>query len=404
MNGDLMNDFTFYSPTEFVFGCGMTDHVGEKLQPKGYKRVLLVYGKGSVVRSGTLDRVKKSLEAQGIEYADLAGVRPNPEVNQVREGIDIARAFDADCVLAVGGGSTIDCAKAISIGVYYDGDVWDFFSGKATATKCLPVCCVLTIPAAGSEGSNSCVISNDEINEKNGLGNELFRPVVSIMDPELTFTLPQYQTAAGITDMIAHICERYFSGAPAVPVTDNIACGLIRAIIDSAEKLVDNPQDYDARANIMWAGTLAHNDLAGCGRAKGGRAGGWESHALEHALSAINPKVAHGAGLAVIMPAWMRYVWHEDPQRFLSFGYDVFGIEPKDGLDSSIEEAVESMIAELQDFFARQTMPTTLGELGFTEADVDTLVDIVIAAKGNPFGVFKPLAAEDAKAIYLSAF
>ena len=239
-----MNDFTFYSPTEFVFGRGITDSVGEKLSQKGYKRVLLVYGKGSVVRSGTLDRVKKSLAASHIEFSDLSGVRPNPEVNQVREGIEIARSFNADCLLAVGGGSTIDCAKAISIGVPYEGDVWDFFSGKTVASECLPVCCVLTIPAAGSEGSNSCVISNDAENKKNGLGNELFRPVVSLMDPELTFTLPPYQTGAGITDMIAHICERYFSGAPAVPVTDNIACGLIRAIIDSAEKLVDDPSDY----------------------------------------------------------------------------------------------------------------------------------------------------------------
>lgn len=403
MNGDIMNDFTFYSPTEFVFGRGITDHCGEKLAAKGYQRVLLVYGQGSVVRSGTLDRVKASLDAQGIAYTDLSGVRPNPEVTQVREGIDIARAFDADCLLAVGGGSTIDCAKAISIGVFYDGDVWDFFSGKAKATTCLPVCCVLTIPAAGSEGSNSCVISNDKQNEKNGLGNELFRPVVSLMDPELTFTLPQYQTGAGVTDMIAHVCERYFSGAPAVAVTDNIACGLIRAIMVSADKVRENPQDYDARANIMWAGTLAHNDLAGCGRAKGGRAGGWESHALEHALSALNPHVAHGAGLAVLMPAWMRYVWREDPQRFISFAHDVFGLELKDDSDSSVEETVNAAIDKLQGFFARQGMPTTLHELDFSEEDIDTLVNIVVAAKGDPFGVFKPLSAQDAKAIYLSA-
>lgn len=399
-----MNDFTFYSPTEFVFGRSMTDRVGEKLHAKGYKKVLLVYGQGSVVRSGTLDRVKKSLDACSITYADLPGVRPNPEVHKVREGIEIARSCNAECVLAIGGGSTIDCAKAISIGVFYDGDVWDFFSGKAVAAKCLPVCCVLTIPAAGSEGSNSCVISNDELNEKNGLGSELFRPVVSIMDPELTFSLPQYQTGAGITDMIAHICERYFSGALAVPVTDNIACGLIRAIIDSAEILVTDPRNYDARANIMWAGTLAHNDLAGCGRAKGGRAGGWESHAMEHALSAVNPKVAHGAGLAVIMPAWMRYVWREDSSRFVSFAHDVFGIELKNNKESSIAETVLAAIDELQDFFARQTMPTTLGELGFSVSDVDKLVDIVVAAKGNPFGVFKPLTDSDVKAIYLSAF
>ena len=401
-----MNDFTYYAPTKFVFGRGMTDATGEKLAEAGFSRVLVVYGQGSVVRSGVLDRVRASLAGADIEYVELSGVRPNPEVGLVREGISRARSFSADCILAVGGGSVIDCAKAIAFGVPHEGDVWEFFEKKATIEAAVPVACVLTIPAAGSEGSNSCVISNDECNMKTGVNSDLFRPRLAIMDPELTFTLPAYQTGAGVTDMIAHICERYFSGVGAVPVTDNIACGLVRAIIDAAGLLVDSPEDYDARANIMWSGMLAHNDLAGCGRSlnPAGRAGGWESHALEHAMSALNPQVTHGAGLAVILPAWMRYVWREDPQRFLDFGYDVFGIEPVDGRGISTEAAVEGTIEELQDFFARQGMPTTMGELGFAPEDVDALVGIVEAAKGLPFGCFKKLDAADVKAIYLSAF
>lgn len=400
-----MNDFTYYSPTKFVFGRGKTDHVGELLADRGLSRVLVVYGQGSVVRSGVLERVKASLAAAGIDCSELSGVRPNPEVGLVRTGIEQARAYGADCVLAVGGGSVIDCAKAIAFGVPYQGDVWDFFEKKAVIEAALPVACVLTIPAAGSEGSNSCVISNDALDMKTGVNSDLFRPEIAVMDPELTFTLPAYQTAAGITDMIAHICERYFSGVGAVPVTDNIACGLVRAIIDAAEVLVDDPCDYDARANIMWAGMLAHNDLAGCGRSldPASRAGGWESHALEHALSAYDPSVTHGAGLAVVMPAWMRFVWREDPQRFLDFGSEVFGIEAVDGRDVSIAAAVEGTIDELQDFFARQGMPTTLGELGFVPQDVDRLADIVVETKGVPFGCFKKLTADDIRAIYASA-
>lgn len=401
-----MNDFTYYSPTEFFFGRGVTDKVGQKLAARGYRHALVVYGQGSVVRTGTLDRVKASLAEAGVKVEELAGVRPNPEVGLVREGIEIARARRVDCILAVGGGSTIDCAKAVAFGAPYDGDVWDFFSKKATIAEALPVACVLTIPAAGSEGSNSCVISNDELGMKTGVNSDLFRPVLAVMDPELTFTLPTFQTGAGVTDMIAHICERYFSGVGAVPVTDNIACGLIRAIMDAAEVLVDDPQNYDARANIMWAGTLAHNDLAGCGRSANpaGRAGGWESHALEHEMSAFDPSIAHGAGLAVIMPAWMRYVWREDPQRFLDFAWDVFGLEPKDGREPSIEETVLTAIDELQDFFARQGMPTTMGELGLTSEDVDKLLPTLAKNKGEVFGGFKKLTMEDAKAIYLSAF
>lgn len=402
-----MNDFVFNSPTKFVFGKNATDQVGQRCAELGFKRVLLVYGKGSVVRTGTLDRVKASLKAAGIEAVELAGVRPNPELQQVREGIELARKENVDAVLPVGGGSTIDAGKAIAFGALYEGDVWDFFCGKAKVAECLPIACVLTIPAAGSEASSSCVISNDDLGAKRGTNSDLFRPRLAILDPVLTFTLPAYQTAAGVTDMIAHICERYFSGTGASEVTDNIATGLIRALMEQAPKALAEPEDYDARADIMWAGTLAHNDLAGCGHsaAPEARAGGWESHGLEHELSAFDPAITHGAGLAVIMPAWMRYVWPQDPARFLKFALQVFDIEPIDDEDSeAIEDAVTAAIDELQAFFVDMGMPRKLGELGIKPQDIDAIVAGLEATKGKEFGGFKKLTMQDARNIYESAF
>ena len=390
-----MNDFVFQSPTRFVFGRGMADCVGEELRKLGFSRVLVVYGKGSVVRLGVLDRVKASLDGAGVSYVEAGGVRPNPEICWVREAVSTARKERIDGLLAVGGGSTIDAAKAISFGVFHDGDTWDFFAGKCAIERCLPVAAVLTIPAAGSEASASCVISNDELNCKAGVGSDAFRPKLAVLDPELTFTLPPYQTAAGITDMIAHVCERYFSGVGAVPVTDNIATGLIKALLQSGPQVLEKPEDYDARATIMWAGTLAHNGIAGCGRSLNPtvRAGGWESHALEHELSAHHPEITHGAGLAVVMPAWMRFVWQADPDRFRSFGRDVFGIDDPEGA-----------IDALQDFFVSLGMPRTLRDFGLEPDDVPPLLETLRANKGERFGAFQPLTIEDARTIYLSSF
>lgn len=404
-----MNDFVYYSPTKFVFGHGMVEKTGSEMAGCGFKRVLLVYGQGSVVRTGTLDRVKASLEAAGVAYVEAGGVRPNPEVNWVRAAIETARANDIDGVLAVGGGSTIDAAKAVAFGTPYDGDVWDFFSKGQRIEACLPIAVVLTIPAAGSEASASCVISCDAENRKLGTSGDIFRPRLAIMDPELTFTLPPYQTAAGITDMIAHICERFFSGVGAVPVTDNIATGLINALIDAGPRVLENPEDYDARATIMWAGMLAHNDIAGCGRslAPTVRAGGWESHALEHELSAHHPEITHGAGLAIVMPAWMRHVWRSDPERFLDFAGAVFGIEPVEEefapRDEAIEDAVTAAIDELQAFFRSLGMPARLADFGLGADDIDPLLETLRVNKGEQFGAFQKLTMDDARAIYESA-
>lgn len=399
-----MNDFTFYSPTKIVFGRDAIDRTGEELAALGFTRALIVYGGGSVVRCGTLDRVKASLDARGIAYAELGGVRPNPEVASVRKGIELARAESVDVIVPVGGGSSMDAAKAIALGTCYDGDVWDFFAKRATPKQRIPVVAVPTIPASGSEASNSAVISNDAEHLKSGLNTDLNRPVLAIMDPTLTFTLPPYQTAAGITDMIAHIMERFFSGEPAAPVTDNIACGIIRAVMDSAPRVLENPKDYDARANIMWAGTLAHNGLAGCGtNVPGGRDGDWSCHGLEHELSALDTSITHGAGLAVVFPAWMRFVWREHPERFLDFAKGVFDIEAIDDTEEAVCDAVTATIDELQGFFVSLGMPHTLGELGVKEADIDQLLVGLKINKGEVFGSFKQLTIEDARAIYRSA-
>lgn len=412
-----MNNFTFCSPTKLIFGKGVTDHVGEELANAGYKRALIVYGQGSVVRSGTLDRVKASLEHAGVEYCELGGVRPNPEIGLVREGAEIVRREYVDIVLPVGGGSAMDCAKGIALAAPYEGDAWDFWRKRAKPERHVPVAAVVTIPASGSEASNSCVISNDAENLKCGCNTELNRPVISFLDPELTYTLPPYQTAAGVTDMMAHIMERFFSGEPSVGVTDNIACGLIRAAIDTANIVMDEPENYDARAELMWVGTLAHNGLAGCGLGvPGQRDGDWTCHGLEHELSALDTRITHGAGLAVIFPAWMRYVWKSHPERFLAFGKQVFGIEPIDpeiddlsGIDEEItperaeHDAVEATIDALQDFFASIGMPTTLTELGVHAEDIDQLLKGLRINRGELFGSFQKLTLDDARAIYESA-
>ena len=357
-----MNDFAFSCPTRFVFGRGVCDRTGEELGAAGFSRVLVVYGQGSVVRTGTLDRVITSLDAAGIAHEELSGVRPNPEVGLVREGVELARSFKADLVLGVGGGSVIDTAKAVAIGVPYEGDVWGLFVGaaKPVAEGKLPVACVLTIPAAGSESSASAVITNDELQLKRGLSSELHRPVLAIMDPELTLTLPPYQTAAGITDMIAHVMERFFSSVGPVSVTDNIACGIIRSLIEEAPRVLSDPNDYDARANVMWAGSLSHNGLTGCG----GDGGDWSTHTLGHELSALYD-VAHGAALTALWGSWARYVYKDVLGRFYTFAIQAMGVRPS----GTREEIALKGIEAAEEWFRAIGLPTSIGELGITLTD-----------------------------------
>lgn len=384
-----MENFIFYPATKYVFGKGVENQVAEQLQAFGMKKPLVVYGKGSVVRSGLLDRVRKSLADAGIEHEEIGGIQPNPTDDKVYEGIALAKEKGIDSVLAVGGGSSIDTAKAIAAALLYDGDFWDFYCGKAKVTKALPVGVVLTIPAAGSEGSGNTVITKISDMRKLGMGSDVLRPRFALMNPELTFTLPPYQTAAGITDMMAHIMERYFSNTPEVEITDRVAEGVLKAIITEAPKVMKNPEDYDARANIMWSGTLAHNGVC-----SGGRVEDWATHGLEHELSALYG-VTHGAGLAVIFPAWMTYAMKENPAKLAQFARRVFDVEEADDVKAAAEG-----IERLKTFLTSIGMPVNMKDLGIDNPDTDLLAQKVTESKGVSFGNYIKIDRDTAAKIY----
>ena len=385
-----MENFEFVSPTHFVFGCGAEEQVGEKLAAAGAKRVLVHFGGGSAVASGLIDRVGASLDAAGIEHLELGGVRPNPEITLVREGVRLCKEANIDWILAVGGGSVIDTAKAIALGVPYEGDFWDFYAGKLKAETALPVGVVLTIPAAGSEGSGNSVITKLDGLHKISLRTEsALRPKFALMNPELTFTLPPYQTASGIADMMVHIFERYFSPTEGVVVTDRIAEGLLKAIIAEAPKVMACPDDYDARANIMWSGTLAHNGLCGCGRRED-----WASHFMEHELSAVYG-VTHGAGLAVIVPAWMEFVSRSKPAKVAQLGRRVFDVQASDDV-----EAAREAVSRLRAFFSSIGLPVTMKALGVESPDISLLVRKLHENKGPVVGAYIPLGPAETEAIY----
>lgn len=386
-----MENFEFVSPTQFVFGRGAELKVGRKLAEQGAKHVLLHFGGGSAVKSGLIDRIVASLDAEGIAHTSLGGVRPNPEITLVREGVSLCKTEGIDWVLAVGGGSVIDSAKAIANGACIEEDVWELFETKRPNASVLPIAVVLTIPAAGSEASKNTVISNDELGMKSGYGNDFQRPKLAFMNPELTFTLPEYQTAAGLTDMYAHLLERFFDDVGAVPVTDNLNLSLMRTIRAEAPRVLTEPDNYDARANIMWAGMLCHQGYAGCGRHED-----WATHGLEHELSALNPAITHGAGLAVMIPAWMEYVYAENPARFAFYGSEVFGLTPTGDTEADALSAID----ETRAFFASLGMPTTLEELDVCEEDIEKMIPTLRANKGEAFGSFKKLTMDDARAIY----
>ena len=389
-----MNNFTYWAPTRYNFGRGAENNVGREASNEGMTRVLLVYGGGSAVRSGLLARVKESLADSGITVFEQGGIQPNPTDDRVYEGIEMVRRNDIDGVIAVGGGSVIDSAKAVAAGAVYDGDFWDFWAGKAVIQNALPVGVVLTIPAAGSEGSGNSVITKLDGLRKISLRTDYWlRPKFALLNPELTFTLPPYQSAAGIVDMMAHIFERYYSPTADVETTDRVSEGIIRAIMTEAPRVMADPCDYEARANIMWAGTLAHNGVCGCGRAED-----WASHGLEHELSALYG-VTHGAGLAVINSAWMEFMADHKPAKVAQMAHRIFDVPASGDLRADALEGV----ARLRAFYKSIDMPVTLKELGIAEADIDTLVTKVCENKGVPFGGDSPLRAEEARAIYTIA-
>ena len=384
----------FYSPTEFVFGKDTELQTGTLVKKFHGTNVLIVYGKSSVRKNGLLNRVKKSLEEIGIVYTELADVQPNPTDLKVYEGIELGRRNQVDFLLPIGGGSVIDTAKAIAAGIPYEGDFWDFFTGKSVPHIALPVGVVLTIPAAGSEGSGNSVITKVDGLKKLSLRTpEVLRPQFAIMNPELTYTLPAWQTASGITDMMAHIMERYFTNTPGTEVTDRLCEGTLVAIIKEAYRLKANPNDYDARANIMWCGTIAHNGTCGVGREED-----WASHFLEHEVSALYD-VTHGAGLAVIVPAWMAFVAERNPKKVAQFAHRVFGVPQSDDL---LEMAL-SGVSQLKFFFRYIGLPVSFKELGIEQPDIDTLVANLHRNKGLTVGSYVKLTSADTEEIYRMA-
>ena len=386
-----MNNFVFYSPTEFVFGKATEMQVGALARKHGARKVMIVYGGGSVVRSGLLDRVKQSLQEAGIEYCLMGGVQPNPVDTKVYEGIEFCRREQADMLLPVGGGSVIDTAKAIAAGVLYEGDFWDFYIGKAKATKALKVAVVLTIPAAGSEGSGNTVITKLDGLQKLSLRvPEVLRPVFSIMNPELTYTLPPFQTACGVADMMAHIMERYFTNTQEVEIGDRLCEGTLMAIINEAPKVMRNPEDYGARANLMWAGMIAHNGTCGVGCEED-----WASHFLEHEISAIYG-VTHGAGLSVIFPAWMTWMVEHNVGKIAQYAVRVWGVPESEDKKAVALEG----IGKLKAFFSSLGLPVTFEELGVEDPDIDRLADSLHRNKGELVGNYVKLTKQDSKEIY----
>ncbi|MCR5655556.1 MAG: iron-containing alcohol dehydrogenase [Lachnospiraceae bacterium] len=387
-----MENFTFYSPTFFAFGKDTENEAGDYVKRFGGSKVLIHYGGGSVVRSGLLDRVKASIEKAGLSYVELGGVKPNPRSGLVYEGIALAKKENVDFVLAVGGGSVIDSSKAIAMGTLYDGDFWDFYSGKPIE-RALPVGTVLTIAAAGSEGSGDSVITKEEGMFKRGTGSDLIRPKFSILNPALTQTLPPYQTAAGITDIMAHLHERYLTNTKEVEVTDRMIEGLLLTMIHEGPRVIEDPNNYEARANIMWAGMMAHNNSCGVGRSQD-----WNSHEIEHELSALYD-CAHGAGLAVTMPAVFRYVYQHDVMRFAKLAVRVWGCQ----MDYDHPEVTAlAGIRSLEIFLKDIGMPGSFAEIGGKEEDIPKLVEALCYGNGRTGSIsgFVTLNEEDCAKIY----
>ena len=387
-----MDNFMFYSPTCFVFGKDAENQAGALVKRFGGSRVLIHYGGGSAVRSGLIDRVQASLKAEGLSCFLLGGVKPNPRSGLVYEGISLCRKEKIDFILAVGGGSSIDSAKAIAAGTVYDGDFWDFYSGKRIE-EALPVGTVLTIAAAGSEGSPDSVITREDGMFKRGASGDAIRPKFSILNPALTQTLPAFQTAAGITDIMAHLYERYLTNTKEVEVTDRLIEALLLTMIHEGPRVIANPDNYDARANIMWAGMMAHNNSCGVGRSQD-----WNSHNIEHELSALYD-CAHGAGLAVTMPAVFAYVMKHDVMRFAQVAVRVWGCQ----MDfSHPETTAREGIKKLQQFFISIGMPRNFAELGAKEEDIPALVKALCWGNGRQGSIsgFVTLNEEDCAKIY----
>jgi alcohol dehydrogenase YqhD (iron-dependent ADH family) len=380
-----MDNFTFQNPTKIIFGKGTENEVGKESALYG-RNVLIHYGGGSIKKTGLYDKVIASLKKADIQYFELAGVKPNPRLSLVREGIKMCRDHHINLVLAIGGGSTIDSSKAIALGALYNGDVWDFFTGKAVPTQALPVATILTIPAAGSESSTGCVITDENGWYKRAVNSEIIYPKFSILNPELAFTLPKYQIACGATDIMAHLMERYFTNSQNVELIDRLIESALKTVINNVPTVLQQPDNYNAWAEIMWSGTIAHNNLLNTGRE-----GDWGSHDIEHELSGIYD-IAHGAGLAVIFPAWMKYAYHHDIKRFAQFAQRVWNVDYSFWLP---EKTAEEGIKRLGAFLKSIGMPGTMSELGIKDDRLDEMADKCTNSDTTTVGNFIKLKKAD---------
>ena len=391
-----MQNFNYYAPTRVVFGKGTENEVGKLIKEQNCKKVLVHYGGGSVIRSGLLDRVYTSLGAEGIAYTTLGGVVLNPRLSKVREGIELCQREGVDFILAVGGGSVIDSSKAIGYGLTNEGDVWDFYAKKRTASACLPIGTILTISAAGSEMSDSSVITNEDGWIKRGYSSNYCRCKFAILNPELTYTLPDYQTQSGCVDIMMHTMERYLNHSTNMEMTDGISEALIRTVMKNSRILKQDPTNYEARAEVMWAGSLSHNGLTGCGT----DGGDWASHQLEHELGGMFD-VAHGAGLAAVWGSWARYVYKDRADRFAKLAENVLMVPHDDNLEKTALAGIEAM----EDYYRSVDMPTSLRELGIepTEEQIQELADKCSFQNTRTIGKVKVLNREDIAKIYRMA-
>ena len=389
-----MQDFIYYAPTKVFFGKDKHKDVGEIIKGYGFKTIMMQYGMGSVKSSGLYDEVMASLKANGIKVVEMGGVSPNPRISFVREAIKKARENDVEMILAVGGGSVIDSSKYTAAGVLSECDVWDFPTRKNVLEKGLPIGCILTIAAAGSEMSSSAVITNLELNMKRGFNSDFNRCLFAICNPELTYSVNKYQTACGAVDIMAHTMERYFTVCEPTDVTDRISESILKSVISAARKLMDCPNDYDARANMMWASSLSHNDLTGCGRQNM-----LPVHQLEHALSGEYEEIAHGAGLAVLFPAWSRYVYKFGVERFAQFARRVWDVT-----EENDEKAALMGIERMESFFAEIGMPLRLRDFKIPEDCIDRLCELCTFGRTREITTYISLDYDKLKEIYKSCW
>lgn len=387
-----MLDFTYYAPTKVYFGKEKHKDVGKIIKDYGYNKIMLQYGQGSVKKSGLYDEVMKSLTDSGIEVIEMGGVEPNPKLSFVKEAVKVAKENKVQMILAVGGGSVLDSSKYTAAGAKYEGDPWDFPTRKAQVEDALPVGCILTIAAAGSEMSSSAVITNMELNMKRGYNSDYNRCKFAILNPELTYTVGKYQTACGVVDIMAHTMERYFIPCEPTDLTDRVAESVLKATISAGKTLMENPCDYDARANMMWASSISHNDLTGCGRENA-----LPVHQLEHALSGEFDHIAHGAGLAVLFPAWARYVYHENVPRFAQFARRVWDCDAKDD-----ETAAKCGIEKMAEYFVSIGMPAKLSDFDIDESCIDRLAELCTFGKQRTVKTYIDLDYDKIKEIFKS--